>query len=244
MTMPDVPPGPAPKLNDTLQSLFRNFQKQLDEQNRQTMYSAVISRGGLTIQDGGGLDTLDSNGNTVLHIGSAVSSGVTYEAFALLRPSGTPLMETLIDSVTGQPFLSIQDKNGVTIVAEDAHSGGLALPWLPIPLTPIPNGDGTLGSTSLTSIAVQSGGFIKQQPYLRITDLIDSNSGSGHYTIGITLDGNGIVTAPETNQDPLFVPIAIPGDLGSTHRLDITARIDSGTGRIFPAASATQCQSP
>ncbi|MCO1575374.1 hypothetical protein M8C13_06315 [Crossiella sp. SN42] len=131
----------TPRPNDHLLDWFRRVEGRLDENDRRTLYSVVISSGGLTIQDLGGIKMLDNDGEITFFTGGADGDWV--------RPDGTPQPITYIADDRGhwriavfdpQPrqegyrqFVAIWDHSGNIILGDDAHSGaGLARPYIPL----------------------------------------------------------------------------------------------------------------
>lgn len=112
MTIPvpgDVAPGPVPQSISSIEGLLATIVSRLNEDQRKTLYSAMVSDGGLTIKGDGGLFVLDAAGNPIF-------------------------------TVEGNHLFSFWDYNDDIILRADPL-GGLAEPWLSIPMYPafIPN---------------------------------------------------------------------------------------------------------
>jgi hypothetical protein len=135
---PAVPVTPG---SDDIVARLRQLETRVDELSRGTLSNAVISSGGITIRDLGGIELIDRDGETVFFVGGAG------EGWA--RPDGTPQPITSISDDRGRwriavfdpnpnergyrQFVAVWDYNGNLIFGDDADSGeGLARPYIPL----------------------------------------------------------------------------------------------------------------
>ncbi|KFU81023.1 hypothetical protein SAMN04489729_4802 [Amycolatopsis lurida] len=94
--------------------------------------SAIIRRGGITLLDDSFLKMVDDQGTRILYIGPN-SEGK--QVFALRRENGSLVLQS--DYFAGEPFFAMRDQNDVILFSDNAAgSGGMARPWLPIPMYP------------------------------------------------------------------------------------------------------------
>ncbi len=92
--------------------------------------SAIIRRGGITLLDDSFLKVVDDQGTRILYIGPN-SEGK--QVFALRRENGSLVLQS--DYFGGEPFFAMRDQNNVILFSDNAAgSGGMARPWLPIPM--------------------------------------------------------------------------------------------------------------
>lgn len=141
MTLPipgNVSPGNVPVRADSLESLFAAILARLSEDQRKTLYSAVISSGGLRVQGGGAFQVALDDGVRTFYTGPLISGGVTdYQGVQMRRADGTAIFSTF--PVGGDPDLiawAFFDHLGNEVLSSDAQVGGLARPWIPVPLEP------------------------------------------------------------------------------------------------------------
>ncbi|WP_414943300.1 hypothetical protein [Amycolatopsis sp. cmx-11-32] len=92
--------------------------------------SAIIRRGGITLLDDSFLKVVDDQGTQILYVGPN-SDGK--QVFNLNRENGTVVLQS--NYFAGQPFFAMRDQNNVILFSDNAAgSGGMARPWLPIPM--------------------------------------------------------------------------------------------------------------
>lgn len=138
MTLPvpgDVAPGVVPTNSDSVEAILRALLGRLSEDQRKTLYSAVISEGGLTVQGGGALSVKLPSGVQIFYAGPLTFLGVEYQGIIMRRATGVALFYTF--PVGGDPnniAWSWFDAAGREVVASDAVTGGLARPWIPVNL--------------------------------------------------------------------------------------------------------------
>jgi hypothetical protein len=137
-----VASGPAAKDGVDLAAELQTLRRMVEELSRKTLYSASVSEGGLTIQDGGTLKVLDGDGDTTVFIGGSKSNP---------RPDGKPQQEVVFYDDAGQfrfaifdPFpnengfkqqVFMWDASGRPVFSMD-NAGGLAQPWVDVSLYP------------------------------------------------------------------------------------------------------------
>lgn len=165
-----------PPIRD-LASILTDIRKQLRKlQTARPLEKATISKGGITIQDGGSLRVVDSDGHVVAIIGALPSP--TYD-----RVDGTPqpgvlfnredgsLAMVLADLNPGSPpfkqSVQILDRNNRVVVADDTNSGtGLAVPHLAASALGNTNTATWPATTNATWTAIANGYHEVQNPKL------------------------------------------------------------------------------
>ncbi|EMD22926.1 hypothetical protein [Amycolatopsis azurea] len=94
--------------------------------------SAIIRRGGITLLDDSFLKVVDDQGTQILYIGPN-SEGK--QVVSLARENGSVVLQS--SYFAGQPFFAMRDQHNVILFSDNAAgSGGMARPWLPIPMYP------------------------------------------------------------------------------------------------------------
>lgn len=133
----DAPAGVAPQNTASLEAMIRQIWDHLTEAQRKTLFSAVISSGGLTVQGGGAVRVRLDSGVEIFYAGPMTFGGTPYQGIMMRRADGTPIFYTF--PVSGDPnniAWSFFDQASREIISSDAVTGGLARPWIPIFLVP------------------------------------------------------------------------------------------------------------
>lgn len=140
MTIPvpgDVAPGPVPRSAGNIEELIGTILARLNEDQRRTLFSAVISSGGLTVQDGGAVSVKLDNGVVIFYAGPLNYLGTPYQGVVIRRANGIAVFYTFpVDADPDNIAYAFFDHDGREIMASDAQTGGLARPWIPVPLLP------------------------------------------------------------------------------------------------------------
>ncbi|GAA4905320.1 hypothetical protein ACFPM3_30240 [Streptomyces coeruleoprunus] len=165
-----------PALPEDLLDLIRELQRQV----RRLSTAAVtrpalntISGGDVTITDGGRLMVVkDESGDALLHIGEIGphTDGSPQQGVLVRREDGS-----LAFGVYGgaSQALTLWDRFGRIVVADDTVSGGLARPYVPVPLYPAP-----APVTSSTWTRVLQGGTYLQHPRLAVGLWVQADAGT------------------------------------------------------------------
>lgn len=132
-----VPAGVAPREIATVEAMIKQVWDRLSETERKTLFSAVISAGGLTVQDGGAIRVRLDNGTRIFYVGPLELGGVSYQGIAMRRADDSNIFITF--PVGGDPDTiawAFLDQGGGEVLSSDAITGGMARPWIPIHLIP------------------------------------------------------------------------------------------------------------
>jgi len=128
------------------------LERRIDEMERKTLYSAQISQGGLTIK-GGFIRLLDDNGQERLYIGPSSSSmppGQTQPVFWVKDANGATRLGVFdAEPSSYAPTLWSFDSSGHVALTTD-QNGGIAEPWIYVPMYPRFFPSNFVNSTSTT----------------------------------------------------------------------------------------------
>lgn len=138
MTIPvsgDVPAGVVPKDNNALGDILRQINARLSEAERKTLYSAVISTGGLIVKDGGGLKVLHpETGNPIFYAGP-IDDPLFGGAYAVsqYRNDGSVTLSPRQVTDPGDPDFGMQslawhDRARNVLIRDDSGGVGLSAP--------------------------------------------------------------------------------------------------------------------
>ncbi|MFD9715527.1 hypothetical protein [Streptomyces sp. NPDC059076] len=121
-----------------------------------------ITNGDVTISGGGSLLVTKPDKSVLLHIGAIGAAGENprEQGVRVLRTDGSEAL-----TVSGKPTqaVNIRDRFNRIVLADDTQSGGLARPYIPIPLYPSP-----IRITSTTWTRVLQGGMYLQHPRIAV----------------------------------------------------------------------------
>ena len=221
---------PEGRVADLAAVLNGAFQ-QVKEHARKTLYRAVISAGGLLIQDDGAFEIVTSAGVYTLY---AKKGDDGKREFGLLRDNGTFVLRTL--STAGSQAWALHDNNNDIVVSDDGVSGqGLARPSLMwatrrVRFDMLPSTDsGTFDGL------VDTGWVYKAHPraYVQVVHCATTSGTTGE--VRLMLDGVQVGATQPVTFSLGFAdigPFAIPGSHMSQHRLVLECRRTGGTGRI------------
>lgn len=252
MTLPvpgDVAPGNIPVRTDSLEAMFAAFVGRLNEDQRKTLYSAIISSGGLSVQGGGFIKSLLENGVSPFYVGRLVYGDppVSYDGIIMRRPDGSPIFYTF--PVNGDPdqiAWRFTDHLNNELFSSDVLTGGLAKPWIPMPTINVTAAAIPM-TTSSSYIAVQSTGFVaKQQPYVRVRALLRSDTGgvgSARFTVNGTPDGTTVPIASGDFGWTTTQVLALPGEFFDDVRVELEVIRTNGVGSVGGSLVVSQRQS-
>lgn len=231
--MPNVPQDITDTIRD-LQRQVRDLQGAV--QTRPAM--SVIKGGDVQILAGGSFRMMSVDGTLAqVWIGRITPShpdGSEQRGILMYREDGS-LAFSLYSSDTSPQALALRDKGGVTVLADDVGSGGLARPYL--------STDAWFGATespafttnSATFVTLQNLPWIKQHPKITGHYLVKADTGVAG-EIRLVDDVGGVIAGPITVSAGAWTygsatgPLA--GSLYSSTYLHWQARVTSGTGNI------------
>lgn len=185
---------------DDFAAQVNGLQRQIDEINRKTLYSASIEDGGLTVK-GGFIRLLDDNGQERVYIGPSTFSmppGETQPVFLVRDASGSVRLGVFDNDSGGyEPTFWTFDDSGHVAFTTDKN-GGVAEPWVPVPMYMkfIPNSfvnstdtDPTLPVSACNGGLIWNGRIGKvSHPYIQfdmIMGRVTGGSGSPTYTFWV-----------------------------------------------------------
>lgn len=213
------------------------------ENMRKTLFSAVISAGGLLIRDDGAFQIISADGSFTLY---ARRGSDGKREFGLLRDNGTFVLRTFSTAGGYQAWALHDNSNNITN-SDDAESGqGIARPYLSIPVQ-TQRWD-NLPSTSLDTFeAVETTNYqFKQHPrwFVQIRHCSTAADTTGE--LRLTLDGVQVGDPTPVAFTSAWVnvgPIAVPGTHMSQHILNLECRRTAGTGRVGASMTVGGMQS-
>ncbi|MGI8310659.1 hypothetical protein [Saccharopolyspora hattusasensis] len=240
-----VTPGP-----DTFLDRIKRLEARVDELARGTLTNAVISEGGITVRDLGGIQLADRDGQTVFFVGGLDGQWQ--------RPDGSPQPATfladdrgawriaVIDDNPGaddyRQSVSVYDHAGNRIVGDDVPTGeGLARPYIPVTIAKAGYGDWpatTAGEFEPLEIAR----FIRQHPVLelhvRFTSDRPDTRGELRFVNPETKIPFGEPVPVDFSQDIRVLRLRMPGRFGDLSEITLQARRTIGTGAVRATISA------
>jgi hypothetical protein len=222
--------------------------KQLERQYQQLwksigLTSATIEKGGLTLLNDAFLRMIDDNGDQIVYIGPDDQG----KQIIRVRREGGSLVLYTYTAEGGLQFWALTDNTGRIIVSDDAESGGgLARPWLPIPLYPqfLPSAPdpGNTGAWAIDSTQILSerdlwvGRASISHPFIEIDGTWGHASGSGAVTYRLYV---GVVAVGTWVENGISVgrrgPFNVTGQVGvDWTSIRVTAQT-GGTGEVWCA---------
>jgi len=130
-------PNTPTDLIDRIRALERQVQDLAGRVNIRPALNTIVG-GSVTIKEGGSLIVEDPDGTQVFNIGRVLPDvdGQPQQATVIRRMDGSLAFAVWTSATTGSQKVVIYDKHSNGIFADDVNSpgGGLAVPWIPIPL--------------------------------------------------------------------------------------------------------------
>jgi hypothetical protein len=234
------------------QNLPSNILDQIAELRRQLadlrgavgLSSATITKGGLTIKGGAFFEMEDASGNLVAYIGPDPAGGPS-QVFQLWRPGSHPLMVTQQDALSGRYFTAIRDYLDQIIFADDVQTGGMARPYLAVPMYPLFTTNvaagsivayNTVNASAITSETALWEGRIPfgSHPRISIDGTWGQGSGSNNTTYKLYVAGGLVGTWTEngTLEIARKGPFDISGVFGNESIQVQLKAVSSGTGVV------------
>ncbi len=230
--------------SDDILARLRKLETRVDELSRGTLANAVISEGGITIRDLGGIQLSDRDGETVFFVGGAGGGWA--------RPDGTPQPITSISDDRGRwriavfdpnpnengyrQFVAIWDYTGNIIVSDDVNSGeGLARPYIPLSVSRA-NQAAWPATTNVEWEPLEKVRLNKQHPYLdahiRVATSDSATRGEARMRDQESDVLVGDVQAFGWAEETRATRGAVPGTFGQTREVWLEARRTAGTGDV------------
>ena len=232
---------------DTITAYIRSMQAQVDEATRQTLYSAVVSAGGLTIRQGGAFIITNATGTyNVLETKTRhFGDGTQYQPVVINRPPiGEPAFAIFPTGTSAtQPFFwAMFDRAGHFVLTDDAASGvGLSKPYLGVQLYNVIgvnaawSGGGLMqipGTTAAGTGVWQGVIPYVSHPYLQVDMYFGPNVG-GSQSATMTVEAGGQVsTLTVTGGQNVSAPLLdLRGLIGSSSvRVDLKFQSTTASG--------------
>ncbi|APD18587.1 hypothetical protein SEA_PICARD_20 [Streptomyces phage Picard] len=195
-----------------------------------------ILSGSVVVGEGGSLSVLDpSRGHTTFHIG---------EIFPEIKEFGTVIRRddgSVAISVSRGPLadpaqsqtVRIKDAAGNEIFSGESVSGegGIARPYIPLPIPMEESTSKWPSTTSATFATVGRSNGIIQQPKARVYAQVTASGGA---TGQVRFLVNGSTVATGTAGQPLVATFSIPSyTYGMVAEFELQARVASGTGTAY-----------
>ncbi|MEU0940482.1 hypothetical protein [Embleya sp. NPDC005971] len=206
---------------------------------------ASIGAGGLTIDSGGYLAVQTPAGTQTVYVGALGAelnhtNGSTQQGVWLRREDGTLALAIYADPTVGgddRQGVSLWDRTGRIVVADDIVGGGLARPWIPaagwydITGTEVPVSTTTSGS--FTAVVEQQ--LYQQHPKVRVVMRVRCSDGTTGGEVRV-MSGATQVGATQTIAVGTYAQYEIAGTApivpGGWGILQIQARRTAGSGSI------------
>lgn len=200
--------------------------------------SAVIRQGGLTLLDDAFFRMVDDNGVEIVYFGP---DGSGRQIIRIRREGGSDVMWTGFTSA-GNQFWRLTDRFNRELFSDDTENGGIARPWLSVPLYP----KFTVAASSVysymnlpvASVAAETTlweGRIPMvtHPFMVVTGVFGQASGSNSSTYRLKLNGVTVGTWAETTiVNANRGPYNVAASLGLANvPVEVTA-VAAGTGNI------------
>lgn len=222
-------------------SQLADQQRQIDELRRAVgLSSATITKGGLTIKGGAFFQMDDALGNLVVYIGP---DGSGNQIFQLWHPGGGTILSTQKDVASGRYFTAIRDYLGHIIFADDVQTGGLAYPYLAVPMYQL----FTVAASSIVAYSTVTPAAIASEtslwegriplgshPRIRVDGVWGQASGANNTTFRLYVAGTVVGTWTEngTLEVSNKGPFDISGVFGSESIPVQLKAVSSGTGLV------------
>lgn len=234
----EAPAGVVPKDTGTLEALLRQILGRLSESERKTLFSAVVSSGGLTVQDGGAIRLLLSNGVSIFYAGPLTFGDppVSYNGIIMRRANGSPIFYTFpVNGDVNVIAYRFLDGDGSEILSSDALTGGLARPYIPLSGVPVLSSAIPMLTNASFVSTWSTGAVAKQQPFVQITALLRSESGgvgTARFTINGTPAGTSMPIAANSFAWQTPQVLALPGSFYDDVSIELEIQRTNGTGSV------------
>ncbi|MFF5501269.1 hypothetical protein [Streptomyces roseolus] len=192
-----------------------------------------ILDGDVVVGEGGALSVLHPSGASAFRVGELFAQTSEY-GLVVRRDDGSialSLYRGVENPTTVPQAIRLVDADGNEIFAEDTVAGGIARPYIPLPVPMEENTSKWPSTTSTTFATVGRSAGIIQQPKARVYAQVTSSGGA---TAQLQFRVNGTIVATGTAGQPLLATFAIPNySYGMTAEFELQARVSSGTGTAY-----------
>ena len=238
---------PEGRITDLAAYLNRQAKKAA-ERARHTLYAAVISRGGLRIQDGGELAVVTGTGVAMFFLGQLVSGSVPFRGMVMRREDGSPFFYTNVaDDDPNKVFFAWPDRSGNILFSDDASSGvGLARPWLSQPVINVLSSSIPMTSAASWVATQGTGQFVKQQPKAEVEALLRSESGAtgqARFTVNGAPVGDVMEIGANAFAWQAIQTLTLPGGYDSRVRVELQVQRTNAVGTVGGVFRCSQRQS-
>lgn len=218
---------------------IKNIELRVNEVYKKVgLASATITKGGITFLQDAFLKMVDDAGIQVLYFGPD-SQG--RQIFQIRREGGSTVMYTAF-TTGGQQFWRITDRFSRELFSDDATTGGMARPWLSVPMYTAYSmaassvyGYGNIAATSITSETTIWEGRVPlvSHPYISVAGIWGQASGANTSTYRLKISGTTVGTWSETglvnaNRGPFNIGAKLD-EVAPVISLTVQA---SGTGQV------------
>ncbi|MEV4438980.1 hypothetical protein AB0K09_08175 [Streptomyces sp. NPDC049577] len=224
-------------LLDRIRELERQVRALMGSANTRPAQNEVLG-GPVRIGDGGTLDVREPGGHQILGVGFWPGTQPPEYGFAISRRSGKAAvtLRNGTDDKKEQPF-RIYDPYGAEIVADDIDTGGLARPYLPVPMWPAFEGgwEQWPRTNSSSFQALWHGRIYRQQPKITLLVRASTDNSDTKGAVQLFIGSDPVGSAENIGFGVGWTtlgPFALPG--GHMDQLDISlsAKRTAGTGSI------------
>ncbi|MFI0736405.1 hypothetical protein ACH4S9_46660 [Streptomyces sp. NPDC021225] len=215
---------------DRLAALERQVRQLAGRANIRPALNQVLN-GNVVIGEGGQLLVQAPGGPAVVQVGKLYDDRAEFGT-VLRREDGSIALGIYNGSLAPDDpqGIRIKDAGGRELFAEDVKGGGLARPYLPLPLPQTESTSAWPGTTSTSWTTLARSHGIVQHPYVRVsaTPALDSATNG---QIRLVADGTTLATGAEDSV--LIATAALPSfTWGATVEFELQARRTAGTGTV------------
>ncbi|MER5862357.1 hypothetical protein [Kitasatospora sp. NPDC002040] len=152
-------------LPENIVDRLRDMQRKIQQLGAEVRNRPGLTRilGDLTVSGGGRLTVRTPEDKTLARIGDITAAGASPQQGMLVYRDDASLAFSISGSSGATQWVGIWDRLGHLAVSDDTVTGGLARPYVPIPLYPAP-----LPITSASWTRVLQGGMYLQHPRIAV----------------------------------------------------------------------------
>lgn len=230
---------PAPNTPQDLIDRIRKLERMVEDlSGRLNIRPAMntIVGGSMTIKEGGTLLVEDVDGTDVFTIGriSPDVDGDPQQATVIRRMDGSLALTVWTSATTGPQKIVLYDKNSNAIFADDINSsgGGLAIPWIPLPL-PVASASSAFFSgtaATFTTVARSIGWFMQPRIYV---DIAMSFGASTTGQSRLVIDGDTIATFSASGSGSFDLPGWAYAGFPQAKSIELQIQRDTGANSVF-----------
>lgn len=217
-----------------LLSQVQDLRRQLDELRRTVgLSSATINRGGLTFLNDSFVKMVDGDDVEVVYMGP---DELGRQVITLRREGGARILRTYFAS--GGQFWSMHDKFDRTIIADDGNNGGMARPWLHVPMQPMWASTGTWSYRTIDAATIASETLLWEgriglvsHPYIEVFGVWGQASGSNSATYRLYVNNALVQTWAPPFANGAYSALIAPLLDQPWIRVHLTAQA-TGTGQV------------